>query len=150
MKNKHWTEKHFERVEKAKNFPELLSVAYEILDSMPKPVTIISGPISTGGRGSVQENLAVMARAILRREWHGDNVFDQLPFEQKFGEFASKYDGCCMPILEDFFLPIFESGKIEKICFIPGWESSTGAKWEKEQAERLGIEMCFMHPDEKI
>ena len=111
---------------------------------MPKPVSLVSGPISTGGAGSLEKNLELFAEAIAHLEMHGENVFDQLPFENKITEFSKDYKGYYMPILEDFFLPLFKSGKIAKIWFMPGWETSTGAKWEYEQAEKLGIKKVLI------
>ena len=143
MKAKYWTEKHYQALHKAKTFPELLVIAYEILDSISVPVGLVSGPISTGGLGSIAENLKVFEEAITTLENKGEHVFNQLPFEDKFLEMSQSYKGYFTPILEEFFLPIFKSGKIAKIWFMPGWKTSTGAKWEYEQADKLGIERCF-------
>lgn len=144
MTAKFWTEKHYGAAAKARNLSELLSVAYEILDSMPAPVSLVSGPITTGGRGSVAENLKIMEETIRSLESSGEHIFNQIPFETKVAELASRHDGYFMPVLEEFFLPIFKSGKIAKIFFMSGWDSSTGARWEYEQAGKLGIERASL------
>lgn len=144
MKAKYWTDKHYENLKKSETFPELLSVAYDIIDSIPKPIALVSGPITTGGQGSIAKNLEVFQRAITFLEDRGEYVFNQLPFEDKFSVMARSYKGYFMPILEEFFLPIFQSGKVDKIWFMKDWQSSTGAKWEYEQAKKFGIETLFM------
>ena len=135
----HWKDKHHREVSEAKSFSELLATAHDIIDLIPGPASLVAGPISTGGHGSITKNLKDLGNAIAKIEMQGEYVFNQLPFEAKFGELSKDYDGYCLPILEDFFLPIFKSGKIKKIWFAPGWETSTGAKWEYETAGRLGI-----------
>jgi len=47
-------------------------------------------------------------------------------------------------ILTDFYLPIFEGGYIQDLYFIQGWQSSHGATWEHNQAERLGIKIIYI------
>ncbi|MES2088114.1 MAG: hypothetical protein V4467_03960 [Patescibacteria group bacterium] len=141
---KYWTAKNYEDVEKAEVFSELFVVASEILNSIPEPVALVSGPISTGGLGSIEKNLEVMARNIAALEKKGVHIFNQLPFENKFKEFSKNSKEYYTPILDHFYLPLFQTGKITKIFFVPGWETSTGAKWEYEQAEKLGIEKILL------
>lgn len=45
-----------------------------------------------------------------------------------------------MPILEEFYLPIFSSGRIKEAWFIPGWRTSTGARWEREKLTAFGVQ----------
>ena len=144
MGSKYWMQRHHEEVAKAKTFSELLAIANDIIDSMPGPVVLVSGPISSGGRGSITENLKALEDNIFAMEMRGENVWNQLPFENKFSELAKGHEGYFMPILEEFFLPIFKSGKIKKIWFMTGWETSTGATWEYEQAKKLRIEIGFI------
>lgn len=49
MDEYYWTKEDFKRLETAQTMPELLSVALAILDRMPQPIVLVSGPISTGG-----------------------------------------------------------------------------------------------------
>ncbi len=142
---KYWTDKNYEDLKKAKNFPDCLKVAYDVIDSIGGQVGIVSGPISTGGQGSVEKNLAEFSKYIETMEKRGEIVFNQLPFENKFAELARNSEGYFMPILEDFFLPLFQSGKISKIWFMPNWQTSTGAKWEFEIADKLKIEKGFIN-----
>lgn len=130
---------------KAGTMPELLAVAFEILNRMPQPVALVSGPISTGGKGSVEENLHAFADVIRSARAAGKTVFNQLPFEDKFGELARKSGmKYYTPILDDFFLPILRSGKIAEILFMKDWQSSTGARWEFAVAGELGIARSYL------
>lgn len=144
MQARYWSEKNFQDVEKAKNFSELLAVANQILDTIPVPAGLVSGPVSTGGLGSIAKNIAVLNQKIDELEVSGKHIFNQLPFENKFKEFSKNSKGYYTPILDDFYLPLFQSGKITKIFFIPGWQTSTGASWEYEQAGKLGIERILL------
>lgn len=141
---KYWTDKNYEDLSKARNFSDCLKIAYDVIDSIDGQVGIVSGPISTGGSGSIEKNLAEFSRYIEILDTRGEKIFNQLVFEDKFQELAEGCNEYFMPILEDFFLPIFKSSKISKIWFMPGWQTSTGAKWEFEMAEKLGIERCFI------
>ena len=145
MDEYYWTKGDFDRLKSANSMPELLTVALDILDRMPDPVSLVTGPISTGGKGSIPENLAVFKQYISYLRSTGKIVFNQLPFEEKFGELANRSTlTYYTPILDDFFLPIFKSGKIKEMCFIPGWESSTGARWESNMADKLGIKKTLL------
>jgi hypothetical protein len=117
---------------------------------MPQPVVLLSGPISSGGRGSLNANLKVFEDAIITFMRKGHSVFNQLPFEPKLLELSKDYKEYCTPILDDIFLPILKSGLIKKMFFIPGWESSVGAKWEYNVCEKLGIERVLVSQDDLI
>ena len=47
-------------------------------------------------------------------------------------------------IQNDFYLPIFRSGVVSALYFMPGWESSNGAKWEHQVAEELCIKIIYL------
>lgn len=133
-------------LDKASSHKDLFKIAEKILKCMPSPIGQVCGPISTGGAGSIEENLKRFEVAIARLQNTGLNIFDQMPFEKPMHRIISqkidgKYD---KSILDDFYLPIFESGMVKKLYFLPDWESSTGAKWEHEQAKRLGIEIEYL------
>jgi hypothetical protein len=148
MKIKYWEEKHFDALEKATTYKELFLVAESVLKTMPAPIAQVCGPISTGGAGSVEKNLERFRVTIAALESQGIEVFNQMPFEipmQKIKEVREgmykKYDNL---LLEDFYLPIFESGLVECLHFLPDWESSVGTRWEHEQAVRLGMKIEYL------
>src|SRR3989344_9432065 len=77
------------------------------------------------------------------------NLFRQLPFQGVMIRLGTSWkgQGYCMPLLTEFYQPVFESGYIKTVHFIPGWEKSFGAKWEHEQCGRLGIERIYLPED---
>ena len=72
-----------------------------------------------------------------------------MPFETPMQKFKKEViDGYDERILFNFYQPIFKSGKINKLRFIPDWESSTGAKWEHDdQAKKWNIETIDLPND---
>ncbi len=105
---------------------------------------MVCGPISTGGLGPIPANLERFHLAITTLTEAGYPIFTQMPYEEALHRIRDQsvgpgvYDN---QLLEEFYLPLFESGKVEKMFFIPGWESSFGARWERGHAQRLGIEI---------
>lgn len=144
MKN-YYTDQHLRTIRESENIQDFLAIALEILDAMnkdhpDKPIAMICGPISTGGTGSREKNLLLLDRTIQRLKTDKLFVFSQMPFENDIGRLYQLHPELRgLRLLEEFCLPIFESGYIKLTCFIPNWQSSFGAKWEFEQAKRLGI-----------
>ena len=137
-------------IEKATSYTDLLTVATRVLARMfvtnpEKHITMVCGPISTGGRGSRKENLAVFAGAIARLSRGGNYIFSQMPFENDM-ERIYKSDPALqgLRLLEEFYLPIFEMNFVKLICFLPGWENSIGAAWEHTQAKRFNIPIIYL------
>jgi len=136
-------------VDKAKIYSDLSIVAIDIAKRMPRPLMQICGPISTGGKGSIEANIIGFDKAIMFFIAKGFNIFDQIPFEEPMHRIrASKnISGYDQALLDEFYVPLFESGLIKKFIFLPDWESSKGSKWEQKQAERLGIEIIYLPDD---
>lgn len=148
---KYYSQQEYQDISVANSFWELLQIAMTVIGRMPEhvPLCQVCGPISTGNR-TIEENFFIFNKTIEVFFRHKFEVFNQMPFEKRMGYLKQRWDtenpkaGYCMPILEEFYQPIFESGKIKKLPFIPGWESSFGATWEHQQAERLGIEIIHL------
>ncbi len=138
-----WCADDLRRLGKARSYTELLAVALEVARRLPTPVSEVCGPVTTGGKGSLTENLKWFGKAIEYLKEGGHNVFDQRPVEPHLQRltYDAPADGYPVSILYDFYLPLFESGAIHRMHFMPEWETSVGARWEREQAERLGIEI---------
>jgi len=140
-----WSPKLFSAVERAETFGELVPIAMTILGFFEEEVTIVSGPISTGGFGSRKLNIKVFTNAIGHLQVQGRSVFDQTPFETAIFRLASQWHRShpeadyCMPILDDFYGPVFASGFISRVAFIHDWQSSRGAQWERRKALELGL-----------
>ncbi|MEX2008458.1 MAG: hypothetical protein WD850_03145 [Candidatus Spechtbacterales bacterium] len=147
MPNPHWTKEELEQVATMDSYEDMLALAMQILPRIPEPVVQVCGPISTGGMGSVADNFRIFDMAIELLIAGRENVFDQRPFEHAVQNIKRKgvETGYLMGLLDDFFLPIFETGYIAKFYFLPGWETSKGASWEYEQAKRLGIASVMPH-----
>lgn len=108
---------------------------------------MVCGPITTGGTGHQILNLEVFNATLRGLERRGVKLFNQVPYEFGLRRLAHKWeaeesnDGYCMPILTVFYARVFESGAIAEGWFIPGYQSSFGACWEREKmaAQGLGI-----------
>ncbi len=137
----YWTEEDFKELEVAKTFAGLRLVAQRVILRMPRPIVQVCGPISTGGLGNVPDNLQIFQAYIERLQNRGINVFNQMPFEGPMGriKLAQTDRGGEKGILYDFYLPLFQSGLISKLYFMPNWYDSIGASWELAQAVRLQI-----------
>lgn len=151
MKNKiferpngqYWTPKDVQELEKVKTYKEMAAIALRILDRIPGPKTQICGPITTGGKGSIEENMKEFNKAIFFFYEQGENVFDQIPFQEAMIRLSQEVNNYDTRILTDFYLPLFESGKVTTFKFLPGWESSKGARWERKTIRRLMRRKAF-------
>ena len=143
---KYWEEKDWQDLEKAESVGDLYSIAGRIIYKMPEQLVQVYGPVATGGLGSVEANLNAFNDSIKELQSQGLNVFDQMPFEEPMQKLKKKMtvEECVNSILNDFYLPIFKSGKISKFYFMKGWESSNGAKCEHGIAKELGIEIEYL------
>jgi len=142
-----WTAEELLELQRINNYSELVEFALEKLEKLPKPVIQVCGPLTTGGRGSFSENLKHFGKAIDFLNDQGRVVFDQRPFETPFRKLENQkvkqQNGYDTDLLEKFYLPLFESGRLSELYFLPGWEYSTGARWEHDQAKRLGIKISY-------
>lgn len=132
----------------ANSFSELADIAIERLEEQGKSV-VVCGPITTGGLHSVSKNLEIINITNKYLERRGYNVFNQVPFEltleilQKEWRKTNGYNNAqyCMPILEEFYYPIYASGLIYRAYFLPGWISSFGARWERSLLQEIRVEV---------
>lgn len=147
MRNeRYWTDVDRAALLAAQFFSDLTAIALRVLDRMPQPIGQVCGPISTGGVGSIEGNLSLFDATIDRLICQGRIVFDQVPFEQPVFRIIGENRGSREQnmLLNQFYLPIFESGHVSCLYFIHGWKSSEGARWEHMQAERLGIKIEYL------
>ena len=148
---KYYSNTNLKRIKEAKDYKELLAVAVSVLTEIHnlnapiKPVAMVCGPISTGGKPSRAMNLEIFNRAINRLSAGGLMVFSQMPFDDNmYRIYKSDPNLQGYRLLEEFYLPIFELGFIGLLCFIPGWTNSIGALWEHQQAKRLNIPRVYL------
>lgn len=130
----------------ADSFEALADIAVASLAGK-KGLSIACGPISTGGTGNQLRNFEVFNATIRGLERRGVSLFNQVTYEYGMRHLAHAWEaegniGYCMPILTVFYARLFESGAIVEGWFIPGWQSSLGARWEREKLTR---EQCVIH-----
>lgn len=140
-----YTKENRPRKNLASSFSELSNQALEDLRKLGKAV-VVCGPITTGGRGSAEENIRIIELTITHLKSQGVQVFDQVPYESTLWTLKDQWEGkgnqgYCMPILTDFYLPLYKSGYIQKAYFLPGWDSSFGSNWERKVFLELKIEI---------
>lgn len=135
------------RESRAESFAALAEIALREIKTLGSSCVVVCGPITTGGRGSVEENVRAFQAAIQHLRTQGQVVFDQMPYEPSLWTLKDKWqrehgsDNYCWPLLLEFYLPLYRSGFIVEAHFLPGWESSTGARWEREQFSQLGVKI---------
>ncbi|MBI4992006.1 MAG: DUF4406 domain-containing protein [Candidatus Harrisonbacteria bacterium] len=141
----YWLNQDIADVQAVNTFEELADLALRIIRRMPQPVAQVCGPITSGGLGSVEKNLERFQKTIDLLRDRGESIFNQMLFEQPmFRIKATPYYQGGDQLLHKFYLPIFESGLVKILYFMSDWQSSYGAKWEHEQALRLGIKIRYL------
>lgn len=128
----------------ADSFSELANLALEELRNQGGNMCVVCGPITTGGRGSAEDNIAALKAVIAHLQDVGERVFDQTPYEATLWTLKDRWElaghkGYCLPILTEFYLLLYQSGMITKAYFLPDWHSSTGAAWERRMLSELKI-----------
>lgn len=128
----------------AGSFDALAKIALGSLDRMRQehPIIIqICGPMSTGGLGNLEANMARFDRAIQIAEARGVSVFNQVHFQEAIIRICEWKPGEPYPIglLEDFYGQIFAAGHIDKGVFLPNWRTSIGSRWEWKRFRKLQI-----------
>lgn len=139
---------HLDILEKAETFEEMEQIALEVLKSMKQPIGQVCGPITTGGHGSIEKNLEEIDNTIRKLNREQKNIFNQIPFEKPLQKIKEKIDlppeEKNLKLLNGLYLPIFKSGLVKTLYFMPNWESSHGARWEHEKAKELGIDIVYL------
>jgi len=147
---KYYSAQDLADISTAKTYIELLEIALRIIESIEAenpgiPMAMVCGPISTGGKGSRNENLKIFERAIDRLAGGGLLIFSQMPFEsdmERIYKSDPRLQG--LRLLDEFYAPIFRTGLVSMLCFLPGWEKSIGANWEHQQATILNIPRIYL------
>ena len=133
------------QIQNAKTFEQCLGIAVPVLQREAPPIAMVCGPISSGGYESVEKNLAAFREYIRQVSALGLKVFSQMVYENTFHRLKrAPYCKTGEELLEAFYAPIFQYGLIKTFYFIPRWQTSMGASWEHEQAEKLGIEINYL------
>ncbi len=137
------------RCAQARTFTELAAIAVHELHQFPGSMHIVCGPITTGGLGSFEANFLRFNEVINDLLAKGYPVFSQIPYEDAIIRLRDEWVAAdprragtyCMPILLEFYASLFDSNKIGHAWFIRGWESSHGARWERERLSTIGVKI---------
>jgi hypothetical protein len=145
------TDEKWLRAECAKttSFEELATIGLAELKKFSGEIEIVCGPITTGGLGKVERNLEVFQAIIFRMLRRGRPLFNQMPYEKQIFLLRSEWKetesqkkpSTYEPVLEEFYRHLFEARRITRAWFIPGWESSNGACWERRLLSSLDVEI---------
>lgn len=141
----HWEDQHIQRAKSAEDFALLGQLICEVAEKMPKPLFMISGPMTTGGLGSYSKNILLFQHAIDEASKEGVHVFNQTMLEEHLQRLVRNWrldnpdSEYCNHVLTDVYETLLASGYIQGVYFIPGWDTSRGARWEREAAERFNI-----------
>ena len=141
----HWTKEELSALKEASTFEDLVPIGVNVLLRMREEgehIVQICGPMTTGGRGSLEANMEFFkkAQAVARR--NGMHVFDQTPFEEAMLHLSQGHLARRVypePILHVVYRGFFASGLIRELPFLPDWQSSVGATWERQEAVAHGI-----------
>lgn len=140
-----------QQISEARSLRRLADIAMASLCRLPQPVVQVCGPLTTGGKGTLMENMAYFYEAIhfLHYEFNF-SVFDQIFFHGKISVLAEQVSGGRRErhreILQNFYTPIFDSGLISLALFLPGWHTSRGAIHERAMANLNDHMYCMdMH-----
>lgn len=135
----YWNTEDEQELSKAESFEALSNLALKIVKRIKGDIHMVSGPISTGGVGTIPGNVFVFEKIIeLLTEEDGYPIFSQIPFQKKMDSLCQMWQKMnpseihCIPILENFYKHLFSSGKITHLHLIYGWESSYGSRWEHD------------------
>lgn len=134
---------------RSERIEELFPIAHGVLERIGHSVAMVCGPITSGGFGSVEKNLKRFECAITLLADRERKLFTQLPFEVPMARIrnGSPHFKGDLHLLETFYYPLFASGRVGKLCFLPDWNTSNGTRWEHDQAIQLGITRCYFRSD---
>lgn len=123
---------------------KLAEEALSEIEAIKKPVIQFCAPISTGGFGNLRDNLENLHSFIKHFDRSDISVFNQLKYERKMDKILRDHSEYDYPLLDYFYKPIFSSGKISGLVFLPMWETSIGCRWEYDFAKTLNIPVCII------
>ena len=114
---------------------ELKREEIEKIKAMKQPVVRVCGPLTSDGPEGYAGNARRLEQAVEILKSKGMSVWSVNGGEQKIKERQCSHSSVC----NYFHGPILESGLIQKAYFLPHWEESKGALFERETAEKVGI-----------
>lgn len=138
---------------RVKTFKELGELGVQKILQFGYGAEIVCGPVSTGGKGSVHENIPIFNRSIATlKDEYGRPIFSQIFLEEHIRYLYDdwkkdpKNTGYCMPILEEVYYPIFKTRRLRGAFFIPGWQGSFGTSWEYKTLPQFDVWRAELPP----
>lgn len=116
----------------AEMFKGLVGEAIEDMKKLPPPLVRIAGPLRTGGDG-YEANLQRFQLGEALLQSRGLTVF------KYGGKYADAIKAAYDLHFEHFHIPILKTGLIQSIFFLPKWEESGGATYERKLCAELGV-----------
>jgi hypothetical protein len=141
----HWTKRELSLLKGVSTFEDLVPIGVDVLRRMREAdehIVQICGPMTTGGRGDLKANMDFFKKAQAVARVNGMHVFDQTPFEEAMLRLSKGHlerGAYPEPILHVVYRGFFATGFIRELPFLPGWQSSVGATWERKEAVAHGI-----------
>ena len=123
---------------------KLVDSALLEISKLSPPVIQFCGPISTGGFGSVEENLDSLLSVIQASSENGMSVFNQVSYERRLDNILKDHHEYDYPLLDFFYNPILSSKKISGLIFLPLWETSVGSRWEHDLGQSLCLPIHYL------
>jgi hypothetical protein len=122
-------------------FNGLVGDAIEDMRKLPPPLVRIAGPLRTGGDG-YEANLQRFQVGEALLQSRGLTVFK---YEGKYADaIKAAYD----LHFKYFHIPILKTGLIQSIFFLPKWQESNGATYERQLCTELGVSIRDITPEE--
>ncbi|MBX9765144.1 hypothetical protein K2X83_00710 [Patescibacteria group bacterium] len=122
-------------------FKGLVGEAIEEMKQLPPPLVRIAGPLRTGGDG-YEINLQRLKTGEALLQSRGLTVFGYS------GKYAEAIKAAYDLHFTHFHIPILKTGLISSIFFLPKWQESGGASYERKLCDELGIEAGEITLDE--
>lgn len=139
----HWTDEELAYLERIERLGEAADFAIGILKHLAQEGRVhqVCGPMTTGGLGCLEKNMERFQRAIATARQNDLIVFNQIPFQNVIIRItdhhrSTRYNEA---ILTDFYGPIFASGLVQVLLFLPDWTTSRGAHWEYQRGLVCGL-----------
>jgi hypothetical protein len=146
-----WEQRDVEDLASSRDFNHIGEIVLKVLLRSTRSVTMVSGPITSGGTQCKNQNLERYRKAMKFVASQGKHVFNQLPGEQalkkRFDHWMANRQNeadYCWPLLEGVYAPLFTSGRVERLAFMPNWHTSTGSKWEHDMASHYDISIEYL------
>jgi hypothetical protein len=133
----------------ATTFVELCQIAKRILERMPDPVIgiadVFSDTLTTASLDVFNHTTNVLIEA-------GYSVFNEQPFQDKLEELKAKWfqknhENHCIPLAQEFFLPLLQTGKIKVLLLLPNWQDNYLSYLEDDVATKKGIKIIQLQSD---